>query len=52
MHKFNYYPKIFGRVACVGCGRCILYCPVQFDVREALLYASARRAKGLKEKYR
>lgn len=50
MHKFNYFPKNFGRVACVGCGRCIIYCPVQFDIREALLYASARRAKGLKGK--
>ncbi|MDI6762138.1 MAG: 4Fe-4S dicluster domain-containing protein [Thermodesulfobacteriota bacterium] len=52
MHKFNYFPKNFGRVACVGCGRCILYCPVQFDIREALLYASAKRAKGLKRKFR
>ncbi len=52
MHKFNYYPKNFGRVACVGCGRCIVYCPVQFDVREAILYASAKRAKGLKGKFR
>jgi ferredoxin len=45
MHKFNYYPKNFGRVACVGCGRCILYCPVQFDIRQSLIYASARRPK-------
>ena len=52
MHKFNYYPKNFGRVACVGCGRCILYCPVQFDIRQALLYASARRVKGLEGKLR
>jgi ferredoxin len=52
MHKFNYYPKNFGRVACVGCGRCIIYCPVQFDIREALLYASARRTKGLQGKLR
>jgi ferredoxin len=52
MHKFNYFPKNFGRVACVGCGRCIIYCPVQFDIREVLLYASAKRAKGLKGKFR
>jgi ferredoxin len=52
MHKFNYYPKNFGRVACVGCGRCIQYCPVQFDIREALLYASAKRRKSLKGKSR
>ncbi|MBM4308339.1 MAG: 4Fe-4S ferredoxin [Deltaproteobacteria bacterium] len=50
MHKFNYYPKNFGRVACVGCGRCILYCPVQFDIREAILYASSRRTEGRKGK--
>lgn len=46
MHKFNYYPKNFGRMACVGCGRCILYCPVQFDIREAIGDASAMRNQG------
>lgn len=52
MHKFNYYPKIFGRVACVGCGRCIIYCPVQFDIREAIRYASSKRGEGLEGKFR
>jgi ferredoxin len=52
MHKFNYYPKNFGRVACVGCGRCILYCPVQFDIREAIGYASAKRSQRLEGKSR
>jgi sulfhydrogenase subunit beta (sulfur reductase) len=36
MHKFNYFPKNFGRIACVGCGRCILYCPAHFDIRQAI----------------
>jgi len=36
MHKFNYYPKIFNRIACVGCGRCVAYCPVNFDIRQAI----------------
>ncbi|MDI7259167.1 MAG: 4Fe-4S dicluster domain-containing protein [Thermodesulfobacteriota bacterium] len=36
MHKFNYFPKNFGRIACVGCGRCIVYCPVNFDIREEI----------------
>jgi NAD-dependent dihydropyrimidine dehydrogenase PreA subunit len=36
MHKFNYFPKNFDRIACVGCGRCILYCPVNFDIRQAI----------------
>jgi len=36
MHKFNYFPKNFKKIACVGCGRCILYCPVNFDIRHAI----------------
>ena len=36
MHKFNYFPKNFKKIACVGCGRCILYCPVNFDIRQVL----------------
>ena len=36
MHKFNYFPKNFNKIACVGCGRCIVYCPVNFDIRQAL----------------
>jgi len=36
MHKFNYFPKNSGRIACVGCGRCIAYCPVNFDIRQAI----------------
>ncbi len=47
MHKFNYYPKTFGRVACVGCGRCILYCPVHFDIRKAILWTSPERPAAL-----
>jgi len=36
MHKFNYFPKNFDRIACVGCGRCILYCPANFDIRQTI----------------
>jgi sulfhydrogenase subunit beta (sulfur reductase) len=36
MHKFNYFPKNFDRIACVGCGRCILYCPAGFDIRQTI----------------
>ncbi|CAA7603301.1 4Fe-4S ferredoxin-type, iron-sulphur binding domain protein [Acididesulfobacillus acetoxydans] len=36
MHKFNYFPQNYGVIACVGCGRCVAECPVNFDVREAL----------------
>lgn len=36
MHKFQYYPRNFGKVLCVGCGRCIQYCPVSIDLRRVL----------------
>ena len=48
MHKFNYFPKIFHRVACVGCGRCIQYCPVHFDIRQAIIWTSSKRPSELK----
>jgi len=36
MHKLKYYiDKYNNGVACVGCGRCINYCPVNIDIREA-----------------
>jgi len=35
MHKLVYYPEKFGgQVSCVGCGRCVRYCPVNIDIRE------------------
>lgn len=34
--KFCYYPKDYGPVACVGCGRCIAKCPVNVDLAEVL----------------
>jgi len=34
MHKFSYYPTEFGELACVGCGRCVVECPVNLDIRE------------------
>lgn len=36
MHKFQYYPKNFGKILCVGCGRCIRYCPAGVDIRDVL----------------
>jgi sulfhydrogenase subunit beta (sulfur reductase) len=42
MHKFNYFPKNFDRIACVGCGRCILYCPVNFDIRQTIKEINAK----------
>jgi ferredoxin len=34
MHKFRYYVDNFGAISCVGCGRCVLYCPVNIDIRK------------------
>ncbi|NQT46886.1 MAG: 4Fe-4S dicluster domain-containing protein [Candidatus Omnitrophica bacterium] len=31
-HKFDYFKKNFGENLCVGCGRCIRYCPVKIDI--------------------
>lgn len=36
LHKFCYYPKNYNLLGCVGCGRCIQYCPVNNDIREIL----------------
>jgi sulfhydrogenase subunit beta (sulfur reductase) len=35
MHKLKYYVDKYGNgAACVGCGRCVNYCPVNIDIRE------------------
>lgn len=34
MHKFRYFVDNFGAIACVGCGRCVMYCPVNIDIRK------------------
>jgi len=34
MHKLKYYgDKYNNGVSCVGCGRCVKYCPVNIDIR-------------------
>jgi len=36
LHKFQWFPENFGRLACVGCGRCIDACVGGEDVRKLL----------------
>ncbi len=35
-HKFATWIDQFGQFGCIGCGRCITWCPVAIDVREEL----------------
>ncbi|MGZ5441204.1 MAG: 4Fe-4S dicluster domain-containing protein [Thermoanaerobaculia bacterium] len=44
-HKFAGYKEQFGVIGCVGCGRCITWCPAGIDVTEEL---KALRATGVK----
>ena len=39
-HKYNYYPKNFDVIACVGCGRCIDLCPVNIDIIDVVKRAA------------
>ncbi len=34
LHKFSYWFYQFSTLGCVGCGRCITWCPVGIDVRK------------------
>jgi sulfhydrogenase subunit beta (sulfur reductase) len=43
-HKFGTWVDQFGTSGCVGCGRCITWCPVGIDVTDEL--ASIRAADG------
>ncbi len=36
MHKFKYYPDLFGRILCTGCGRCQRSCPVDLALVKLL----------------
>ena len=38
MHKLKYYvDKYENGVACVGCGRCVQFCPVNIDIRDVFV---------------
>ena len=42
-HKFASWHEQYGRSGCVGCGRCITWCPVGIDVTESLEHFEERR---------
>lgn len=35
-HKFHYHVELYNQPACVGCGRCIVNCPVNIDIRKVV----------------
>lgn len=38
--KFCYYPEDFGPLGCVGCGRCVVSCPVDIDITEVMKHVA------------
>jgi ferredoxin len=48
LHKFAFYPlQHGGRAMCVGCGRCIRFCPVGMDIHaEVVEVMSGGSEKG------
>ncbi len=36
LHKFYYFHENWGENLCVGCGRCVVACPTNVDIREAV----------------
>lgn len=44
MHKFAYWLDHINQIGCVGCGRCVQYCPVGLDIREMIRQAQAWEA--------
>lgn len=46
MDKFKYTVEQVGAISCVGCGRCIRFCPAGIDIRQTVLRVSQAIAEG------
>jgi len=49
-HKLHYYHTNFGKLLCVGCGRCAVLCPAGNDMGEAIEEIRKEMKKGSKIK--
>jgi len=49
LHKFSYFKDNQGIISCTGCGRCIMVCPVNMDIRETLKKLSEELASASKK---
>jgi len=49
LHKFSYFKDNQGIISCTGCGRCIMVCPVNMDIRDTLKKLSEELASASKK---
>lgn len=49
MHKFKYFVDNFREISCVGCGRCVVNCPVNIDIRKLICDIGRLMEKGEEE---
>ncbi len=49
MHKLKYYPERYKKgIQCSGCGRCIMYCPTNMDIRRIInMLAEEKRNESI-----
>ena len=45
MHKFAYWVDMVNEIGCTGCGRCVVNCPVNLDIRQIVRGAQKRKVK-------
>ena len=48
LHKLVFYPRQIEMLGCVGCGRCITWCPMGIDLRDSVNNASRGDMSGSK----